>query len=56
MRKVVKFVNKKKGGELIEKYGVQYRRVDMGGYKVDIRVKPQDELTKDIKLFGQAKK
>ena len=55
MRKVVKFVNKKKP-VIITKNGVQYKRVDLGGHTMDIRIKSEKEFKSDVKLFAKRSK
>ena len=35
----------------VEKQGIVYKVVDMGGYKVEIRVKPEAEVKRDNLLF-----
>ena len=47
MRKIVRFQNNKKP-VIITKQGVKYKRMDLGGYTIDVRVKSSEELTKDI--------
>ena len=51
MRKIVKYVNKKKDGVIIEKHGIKYKRVDLGGHTMDIRIKSEKEFKNDVKLF-----
>ena len=55
MRKVIKFVNKKKP-VVITKNGVQYKRVDLGGHTMDIRIKSEKEFKNDVKLFAKRSK
>ena len=50
MRKVIKFQNNKKP-VIVTKQGVQYKRMDLGGYTIDVRVKYAEEMSGDIKLF-----
>ena len=50
MRKVIKFQNNKKP-VIVTKQGVQYKRMDLGGYTIDVRVKSADELKGDVELF-----
>ena len=47
MRKVVRFQNNKKP-VIVTKNGVQYKRMDLGGYTIDVRVKSSEELIKDV--------
>ena len=35
----------------IEKQGVKYKVVDLGGHKMEIRVKDAVEVSRDLKLF-----
>ena len=55
MRKVIKFVNKKKP-VIITKNGVNYKRVDLGGHTMDIRIKSEKEFKSDVKLFAKRSK
>ena len=55
MRKVIRFVNKKKP-VIITKNGVQYKRVDLGGHTMDIRIKSEKEWKSDVKLFAKRSK
>tara|TARA_B100000287_G_C20345615_1_gene667628 strand:- start:2 stop:169 length:168 start_codon:yes stop_codon:yes gene_type:complete len=55
MRKVIRFVNKKKP-VIITKNGVQYKRVDLGGHTMDIRIKSESEWKDDVKLFAKRSK
>ena len=55
MRKVIRFVNKKKD-VIITKNGVQYKRVDLGGHTMDIRIKSEKEFKNDVKLFAKRSK
>ena len=54
MRKVVKFKNTAKP-EFVEKGGVTYKVVDLGGTKMKIRVKDDKEIKKDAALFKLSK-
>ena len=55
MRKVVRFQNNKKP-VIVTKNGVQYKRLDLVGSTIDIRIKSADELKKDIELFQKKSK
>ena len=55
MRKIVRFQNTKKP-VIVTKNGVQYKRMDLGGYTIDVRVKSADELKGDINLFRKKSK
>ena len=55
MRKVVRFQNNKKP-VIVTKNGVQYKRMDLGGYTIDVRVKSAEEMSGDIKLFRKKSK
>ena len=54
MRNVHRFHNTAKA-EFVEKAGVTYKVVDMGGYKVNLRVKDELEIKKDKELFKLSK-
>ena len=54
MRNVHRFHNTAKP-EFVEKAGVTYKVVDMGGYKVNLRVKSDDEIKRDKELFKLSK-
>ena len=54
MRNVHRFHNTAKT-EFVEKRGVTYKVVDMGGYKVNLRVKSDDEIKRDKELFKLSK-
>ena len=54
MRKVIKFVNKKKP-VIITKNGVNYKRVDLGGHTMDIRIKSEKEFKNDVKSKSENK-
>jgi hypothetical protein len=54
MRKIVKFKNTAKT-EYVEKGGVKYKVVDLGGMKMLIRVKADKEVKKDSELFKLSK-
>ena len=55
MRKVVRFQNNKKP-VIVTKNGVQYKRMDLGGYTIDVRVKSAEEMSGDINLFRKKSK
>ena len=50
MRKVVKYKNTAET-EYVVKGGVTYKVVDLGGTKMNIRVKEDKEVKKDTELF-----
>mgnify|MGYP000361913414 CR=1 FL=1 len=50
MRKVVKFKNTAKQ-EFVIRGGVKYQVIDLGGSKMEIRVKSDDEIKRDNELF-----
>ena len=54
MRKVHRFKNTAKT-EFVEKGGVTYKVVDLGGTKMKIRVKDDKEIKKDSELFKLSK-
>jgi len=54
MRKIHKFKNTKPVF-VIEK-GIEYQVVDLGGHKMKIRVKSDDEKKRDSELFTNYKK
>jgi len=51
MRKLNKYTKKTTDDVLVVKNGVTYRVLDLGGSKIEIRVKSPKELTKDKKAF-----
>ena len=53
-RKVHRFKNTTKT-EYVEKGGVTYKIVDLGGHKMKIRVKEDKEVKKDAELFKLSK-
>ena len=55
MRKIVRFKNSKKP-VIITKQGVKYKRMDLGGYTIDVRVKSSEELNGDIQRGKYIKK
>ena len=50
MRKVVKYKNTAET-EYVVKSGITYKVVDLGGTKMNIRVKEDKEVKKDTELF-----
>ena len=54
MRNAHRFHNTAKP-EFVEKRGVTYKVVDMGGYKVNLRVKDELEIKRDKELFKLTK-
>ena len=54
MRKVHKFKNTDKP-EFVEKGGVKYKVVDLGGMKMMVRVKDDKEIKRDAELFKLSK-
>ena len=50
MRKAVRFKNTTKP-EFVTECGVTYKIVDVGGMKMEIRVKEDKEIKKDSELF-----
>ena len=55
MRKIIRYKNNSKPVFVIEK-GVKYQVMDLGGHKMKIRIKSNDEMKKDRKLFQSYKK
>ena len=51
----VRFQNSKKP-VIVTKQGVQYKRMDLGGYTIDVRVKSADEMKGDVELFRKKSK
>jgi hypothetical protein len=56
MRKLHKYESKNNEEVLVVKNGVTYRVLDLGGSKIEIRVKSSKELAQDIKEFKKYKK
>ena len=54
MRKIVKFKNTTKT-EYVEKGGVKYKVVDLGGMKMMVRVRDDKEIKRDAELFKLSK-
>ena len=50
MRNIVRFKNTAKT-EFVEKGGVTYKIVDLGGHKMKIRVRDEKEIKRDKKKF-----
>ena len=40
---------------IVEKSGISYKIVDMGGYKMEIRIKDSKEIERDTALFNLTK-
>ena len=55
MRKIIRFINNTKPVFVIEK-GVKYQVMVLGGHKMKVRVKSDDEMKKDRELFRSYKK
>ena len=55
MRKLHRFHNTTKP-EFVEKGGVTYKIVDLGGHKMKLRVKDNKEVKQDKELFELSKK
>jgi len=55
MRKIIRFKNNTKPVFVIEK-GIKYQVVDLGGHKMKIRVKSEEEKKRDSELFRSYKK
>ena len=51
MRKLTKYKPKNTKDVLVVKNGVTYRVLDLGGSKIEVRVKSPKELKKDKKAF-----
>ncbi len=54
MRKIHRFKNTAET-EYVEKGGVTYKVIDLGGTKMNIRVKEDKEVKRDLKLFKLSK-
>lgn len=54
MRKIIRYKNNSKPVFVIEK-GVKYQVMDLGGHKMKVRVKSDDEMKKDRELFRSYK-
>jgi hypothetical protein len=54
MRNVHKFINKEP--VIVVEKGIEYKVVDLGGYKMKIRIKSDKEMAKDSKLFKESQK
>jgi|TARA_R110002051_G_scaffold90640_1_gene159650 hypothetical protein len=52
MTKVNRFESSK-GDVFVEKAGVKYKVLDLGGSTIEIRVKSDKELAKDYKAFAK---
>ena len=55
MRKIHRFKNNTKPVFVVEK-GVKYQVMDLGGHKMKVRVRDEDEINKDKELFRNFKK
>jgi hypothetical protein len=53
MKKLTKYKSKTTDDVLVVKNGVTYRVLDLGGSKIEIRVKSPKELTRDKKAFKE---
>ena len=53
MRKLTKYKPKNTDDVLVVKHGVTYRVLDLGGSKIEIRVKTPKEVLKDKKAFNK---
>ena len=53
MRKINKYIPKTTDDVLVVKNGVTYRVLDLGGSKIEIRVKTPKEVLKDKKAFNK---
>ena len=53
MRKLTKYKPKNTDDVLVVKNGVTYRVLDLGGSKIEIRVKTPKEVLKDKKAFNK---
>ena len=54
MRKIHRFVNSKP--VIITEKGIKYKVVDLGGHKMKIRIKSDEEIARDSKLFKESQK
>jgi len=55
MRKLHRYEPKNNDEVLVVKHGVTYRVLDLGGSKIEVRVKSSKELTQDSKDFQKYK-
>ena len=53
MRKLTKYKPKNTKDVLVVKNGVTYRVLDLGGSKIEVRVKSPKEILKDKKAFNK---
>jgi hypothetical protein len=53
MRKLTKYKPKNTDDVLVVKHGVTYRVLDLGGSKIEVRVKSPKEILKDKKAFNK---
>ena len=56
MRKLHRYEPKNNDEVLVVKNGVTYRVLDLGGSKIEIRVKSSKEIARDSKEFQKYKK
>lgn len=54
MRKIHRFKNSKP--VFVTEKGVQYQVMDLGGHKMKVRVRSNDEVARDSKLFKESKR
>ena len=54
MRKIHRFKNSKP--VFVTEKGVQYQVMDLGGHKMKVRVRSNDEVARDSKLFKESQK
>ena len=54
MRKIHRFVNSKP--VIITEKGIKYKVVVLGGHKMKIRIKSDEEIARDSKLFKESQK
>ena len=55
MRKISRYERKNTDDVLVVKNGITYRVLDLGGSKIEIRVKTPKELLKDMNEFRKYK-
>ena len=55
MRKLHRYEPKNNDEVLVVKHGVTYRVLDLGGSKIEVRVKSSKELARDVKEFKNYK-
>ena len=54
MRKIIKFKNSKP--VFVVEKGIKYQVMDLGGHKMKVRVKSDEEKKRDSELFSNYKK